>query len=128
MSEFLTDTNLLIYHTAGFTQSIKFLEGVIQEDSFNISIITKIEFLGWDKHTEEGIEKCWQLIALARIIPLDNSIADKAIEIKRKTNIKLADAVIAATALMNNLRLATRNKEDFKDVEGLEVYNPFSEN
>lgn len=126
MSEFLTGTNLLIYHAAGFTQSIKFLEGVIQEDSFNISIITKIEFLGWDKHTEEGIEKCWQLIALARIIPLDNSIADKAIEIKRKTNIKLADAVIAATALMNNLSLATRNKEDFKEVEGLEVYNPFS--
>lgn len=65
---------------------------------------------------------------LARIIPLDNSIADKAIELKRKTNIKLADAVIAATALMNNLSLATRNKEDFKDLEGLEVYNPFSEN
>lgn len=65
---------------------------------------------------------------LARVIPLDNSIADKAIEIKRKANIKLADAVIAATALMNNLSLATRNKEDFKEVEGLEVYTPFSEN
>lgn len=128
MSEFLTDTNLLIYHTAGFTQSMKFLERMIQEGSFNISIITKIEFLGWDKHTEEGIEKCRQLISLARIIPLDNAIADKAIELKKKTNIKLADAVIAATALVNNLNLATRNKEDFKDVEGLEVRDPFSKN
>jgi predicted nucleic acid-binding protein len=40
-------------------------------------------------------------------------------------NIKLADAVIGATALINNLKLATRNVDDFKKIAGLDVVNPF---
>jgi len=40
-------------------------------------------------------------------------------------NIKLADAVIAATAVVHNLKLATRNVGDFKGIEGLRVVNPF---
>jgi len=31
--------------------------------------------------------------------------------LRRKTSIKLADAVIAATAIINNLKLATRNTD-----------------
>jgi len=38
----------------------------------------------------------------------------------------LADAIIAATALVHDLSLVTRNKEDFKDVPGLRVVNPFA--
>jgi len=40
-------------------------------------------------------------------------------------NIKLADAVIAATAILNNLKIATRNVNDFKAIEGLGATNPF---
>ncbi len=50
----------------------------------------------------------------------------RAFELKRRKKIKLADAVIAATALLNNLKLATRNVDDFKGIEGLEVLNPFA--
>ncbi len=39
--------------------------------------------------------------------------------------IRLADAVIAATALLNNFRLATRNVDDFKMIEELKIINPF---
>ncbi len=38
---------------------------------------------------------------------------------------KLADAVIAATATIHNLKLATRNVDDFKTIEGFGVTNPF---
>lgn len=47
------------------------------------------------------------------------------IDIRRKRKIKLPNAVIAATALRSNLILVTRNEADFKDVEMLEIYNPF---
>jgi predicted nucleic acid-binding protein len=33
--------------------------------------------------------------------------------------------VIAATALVNNLKLVTRNVDDYKGVKGLEIFNPF---
>jgi hypothetical protein len=97
----------------------------IFKTSFGISIITKIEFLGWGKHTKEGYEKAKEFLGYAKTIQLNNKIAELSIELRRKGKIKLPDAVIAATALYKDLILVTRNSKDFKDVEGLEIYNPF---
>jgi len=56
---------------------------------------------------------------------IDDDIAEKTIELKRRAKIKLADAVIAATALVNNFKLVTRNVDDYKAVKDLEMFNPF---
>ncbi len=124
-SEYLIDTNILIYHIKGSQPATDLITNLIVQHSFNISILTKIEFLGWDKHTPDGFEKCNRLIENANIYPVDDNIASKAIELKRKVKIKLADAVIAATALLNNLKLVTKNVDDFKGIEELELENPF---
>ena len=124
-AEYLIDTNILIYHTNGSEVALDFLTKLTDESSLNISILTKIEFLGWDKHTPEGFEKCKKLIECANVYPLDEEVANKAIELKRKVNIKLADAVIGATALVNDLKLATRNVDDFEMLEELNLVNPF---
>jgi len=123
--EYLVDTNILIYHTNGSEVALDFLTKLTDESSLNISILTKIEFLGWDKHTPEGYEKCKKLIESANVYPLDEEVANKAIELKRQVNIKLADAVIGATALVNDLKLATRNVDDFEMLEVLDLVNPF---
>ncbi len=125
MTEYLIDTNILIYHTKGSQIITDFIGHLIAQQAFNISILTKIEFLGWDKHSPEGFEKCQKLIQLANVFHLDEDVANKAIKIRRKRNIKLADAVIAATAIKHNLRVATKNVDDFGNIEGLEVINPF---
>ena len=87
--------------------------------------MTKIEFLGWEKHSPEGFEKCSRLIKLSNVYLIDDDIAEKTIELKRRAKIKLADAVIAATALVNNFKLVTRNVDDYKAVKELELFNPF---
>jgi len=125
MIKYLIDTNVLIYHIKGVKEIGDLLKEIIDQKSFNISIITKIEFLGWDKHTPEGFEKCKKLSEIANIYYINQQIADKAIEIRRKRKIKLADAVIAATAIVNNLRLVTRNIDDFENIEELTIINPF---
>ena len=124
-TEYLIDTNILIYHTKGSQAVSSFMGDVVGQRAFNISILTKIEFLGWEKHTPEGFQKCEQLVKLANIYPVDEDIAEQAIGLRRRVKIKLADAVIAATALVNNLKLATRNMEDYKAVKELEIFNPF---
>jgi len=124
-TEYLIDTNILIYHTKGFQAVSGFINDVVTQRAFNISILTKIDFLGWEKHTREGFQKCEQLVKLANIYPVDEDIAEQAIGLRRRVKIKLADAVIAATALVNNLKLATRNMEDYKAVKELEIFNPF---
>lgn len=125
MSKYLIDTNVLIYHTNGIKKGIDFITDVILKKSFNISVITKIEFLGWNRHTIDGFDKCQQLIEQANIYFIDEDISNKAIELKRFKNIKLGDAIIAATAIIHNLKLATRNTDDFKMIETLELTDPF---
>ena len=123
--EYLIDTNILIYHTKGSEAVSNFFNDIIAKQRFNLSILTKIEFLGWEKHSSEGFQKCRRLIDLANVYAVDEDIAEQAIELKRRSKIKLADAVIAATALVNNFKLVTRNMEDYKGVKGLEIFNPF---
>jgi Predicted nucleic acid-binding protein, contains PIN domain len=127
MNEYLVDTNILIYYFADTIpeKKVSRIEDIFRT-SFNISIITKIEFLGWGKHMEKGFDKAQEFISFANVIPLTDEIADLTIYGRRKYNIKLPDAVIAATAVHNNLILVTRNAKDFKGVKGLEIYNPFS--
>jgi len=124
-TDYLIDTNILIYHTKGAPKTAAFIDSLTAQDAFRISILTKIEFLGWDKHTPNGFEKCKRLLETATVFPVDEDVAKKAIELRRSSSIKLADAIIAATALINGLRLATRNVNDFKKIKGLDVVDPF---
>ena len=123
-TDYLIDTNILIYHTAGSEAISDFIRDMIARQAFNVSVLTKIEFLGWNKHSPEGFEKCRQLMERANVFLVDDDTAEKAIELKRRAKIKLADAVIAATALVNNFKLVTRNVDDYKAVKELPIFNP----
>lgn len=126
MKDYLIDTNILIYYLAGDIpqKELNKIENILNK-SFNISVITKIEFLGWDKHSTTEFELAHEFIDFANVITITEEIADLAIKIRRSLKIKLPDAVIAATCLNDNLVLITRNDKDFKDIQDLEIYNPF---
>ena len=59
------------------------------------------------------------------IFELFDEIVDKTILIRQKQKIKLPDAVIASTALVNGMVLVTRNTKDFKNIPDLETINPY---
>jgi len=44
--EYLIGTNILIYHTKGSQVVSNFISDIIAKQGFNLSILTKIEFLG----------------------------------------------------------------------------------
>lgn len=125
---FLIDTNILIYLSKGeFPGSIDD-QWLLQlfKDSFQISIITKIEFLGWRKHTLETFKTAQTFLKHAVIHGLNESIADKTIHIRQSHKIRLPDAVIAATCLVQALTLVTINDKDFIGIKGLKVLNPIT--
>jgi toxin FitB len=122
MKRYLLDTNILIYYWMGDIPECEMdrVEEILKH-SFIISIITKIELLGWRKHTLEGYEIAREFLDRAEILPIDDDLAELTIELKRNNNIKLADALIAATALSNELVLVTRNEDDFSILADLEI-------
>ena len=122
----LLDTNVLVYHVAGDRRATKFIDETIDCQSFRISILSVIEFLGWHRHTDDEFLQCKELIDLATILPVSKEVADKAIDLRRAKKIKLADAVIASTALVNNLSLVTTNIRDFRGIRDLQIINPLS--
>lgn len=61
------------------------------------------------------------------VIGLDENVVNKTIEICKLHRIKLPDAIIAASAMVNNLTLLTRNISDFKNIEEINLYNPWED-
>ncbi len=124
--KYLIDTNILIYYFGDQipSGSLKEIETIFN-NSFNMSFITKIEFLGWKKHTEEGYSLSEKFLEPANVVLMTDPILRLTIDLKRKYLIKLGDAVIASTAIINKMTLVTRNENDFKNIPGLNIFNPF---
>jgi len=125
--KYLWDTNIAIYYLQQqFPPSAeKFMDDLLQEESPTISAITEIELLCWKTATEKDIEVLQGFINDTLVIKLKKTIKLKTAEIRKLHRIKLPDAIIAATALVYKLTLVTRNIEDFKNITGLEIVNPW---
>ncbi len=125
--KYIWDTNTVIY----FLQqqfpppAEKFMDNLINEARPVISAITEIELLCWKSATEKDIEVLQNFIEDALVIELEQLIKYKTADIRKKHNIKLPDAIIAATALIYELTLVSRNIADFKNIDGLQLINPW---
>ncbi len=58
------------------------------------------------------------------MLELDRDIIERTILLRKAQKIKLPDAIIAATALVHNLTLITRNTGDFSKITGLKIIDP----
>ncbi len=124
---YLLDTNVVInYLDASIpAQGMKLLNSIVDDEPI-ISVITKMETLGFNFKTPEEQAITETLINGCTILDINNGIVNKTIAIRKNKKMKLPDAIIAATALVYDLILITRNTSDFKSIEGLEVLDPFA--
>jgi hypothetical protein len=111
---YVLDTNILIYYlNQQLPEPIKALVDKSILSGCAISIITRIEVLGWQGHNGQSIIAARALLSLLEEIALNQTIADSCIQLRQRYKTKLPDAIIAATALVKNQPLMTRNTEDF---------------
>ncbi len=119
----LLDSNIIIYLSKKelpFTFFDKF-------DELHISVISYMEVLGFKFRSNEEEDFVKELIELFEVQFIDQNVAEKVIEIRKQNRIKLPDAIIAATAAVDNLCLVTRNIEDFQNID-IKILNPFDSN
>lgn len=91
-----------------------------------ISVISRIEILGWYRASSEQLEKLSPFISNAFIYPLNEPVILKTILLRQQFKIKTPDAIIASTALIYNLSLLSHNDKDFKGIPGLTVIDLYT--
>ena len=117
----LLDSNIIIYAAEPGYDEVR--EFILQQESA-VSVISKVEVLGYHKLRSENQKKLENIFEYLPILPLQNVIVDKAITLRQLRKISLGDALIAATALTNDIASATANTSDFDWIENLDVINP----
>lgn len=120
---YLIDTNVIIDYLANKLPEAG--NQLIYENVPKISVITRLELLSWPNASEIQIQILEDFIDSSAIYNLDEDVILKTIEIRKKLKIKLPDSIIAANALVNDLTLLSRNVNDFKKIENLEIINPY---
>ncbi|AEG31671.1 type II toxin-antitoxin system VapC family toxin [Thiomicrospira cyclica] len=113
-NKYLLDTNVVIYFFNGLTDDGTLVD--ILRSSFNISIITKIEFLSWQKLLSDVAlnDKAIEFISNATVYELDEVVANRTIINRQHYKIKTPDAIIGATAQVHGFEIVTNNVDDFK--------------
>jgi predicted nucleic acid-binding protein len=114
--EILVDTNIFLYLLKGNDT----LEEMLQGKSIYVSFITELELLGFKDITAKEEKQIRELLNEGRIVYMSDDIKEKYIEVRRKYRLKLADAVIAATAIVSGMPLITSDKQ-FKTIKELKL-------
>ena len=120
----LLDSNVIIYaarpeHAA--------LREFIADHAPAVSIVSRIEVLGYHKLTEGDRQSLERFFGLAETLPLTETIVNSAIKLRNQRKMSLGDSIVAGTAIVHKRTLATRNTDDFRWIDGIELLDPLME-
>lgn len=113
--DFIADTNALLYIFKKNSCMLPYLQSAI-----GISVITEMELLSVKGILPEEESFFQRMIGKCTVIPLNNTVKDRAILIRRTYGTKLPDSIVAATALECSVPFITADK-GFKKVLELDL-------
>jgi predicted nucleic acid-binding protein len=119
---YLIDTNIAIYYFGLLLteEATSFIEALFR-NSYHISVINRIELLGFDKISSEQYKALEAFVNNATTLNLDEAVVVETIKIRQQFNTKLPDAIIAASCIVHDCCLLTNNTKDFEKISGLKL-------
>ena len=108
MVKALFDTNILIDYLRGVPAA---RQDLARFPDKAISIITWMEVLAGATPSAEAATRAF--LDGFRLIPIDQAAAERAIGLRRRSRLKLPDAIVWASAQVHSLLLVTRDIKDF---------------
>lgn len=115
MADLLVDTDVFIDHLRGARRFEP------SADRIWYSVVTRCELFAGSRVDEAGVRV---LLAPFRESAVDRIMGERAGRLRRETGLRIADALIAATALELGLVLLTRNVRDFARISTLTLLTP----
>lgn len=104
----LLDTNVVIGLLKQHTAAIALIEShQLDLNQVAISQITRMELLGYPSLPKEEERQILGFLQSCRVLVIDETVEQCAIQLRRSGSCKLPDAIIAATALVHQLTLLT---------------------
>jgi len=119
----ILDSNIIIYSTEPQNQHLRDL---ITIKTPSVSAISYLEVLGFPRITATQIQSFNSFFANAPMLPIDRPVLDRAISLRQQRRMSLGDAIIAASALVHDKTLVTRNIADFRWIPDLRLFDPFT--
>lgn len=117
----LIDSNILIYSGE---EKHKYLRTLFKKDDTAVSIISRLEVLGYHSITLKQIIYFKSIFEVVNIISISNVLIEEAISYRQKKSMSVADSIIAATAKFYQYDLYTNNVADFKEIKDFQIINP----
>ena len=100
--DYLADTNAVLYFLSGNDCMKPYVSS-----RFAFSVISEMELLSFPKITDDEETRIRGFLGASSSVTLTDSIKDRTIALRRAYNIKLPDAIIAASAIEQDLTLIT---------------------
>jgi predicted nucleic acid-binding protein len=105
-NKLLVDTNIVLYFLKGNLEINQF----IAVYNIVISFITELELLSFGTVSPDDEQTIKDFLNYSLIIDINSDIKSHVVKIRKVTNLKLPDAIIAATAISMDLPLLTADR------------------
>lgn len=118
--KYLLDTNVIIGLLKSYPPAVKLVQDHgLSLDQCAYSSITRMELLGFPSITETEQQEITDLLEKLTRCSVTLAVENTAIDLRHKRQIKLPDAIIAATAKVFNLELLTLDEDLVKAMKYL---------
>ncbi len=125
MQKVVIDSDILIDHLRLSSQIFDSIVEGVRNKKIKVylpAIVVSEIYSGNDTKESNKLVKINHLLELFEFIPASQEVSRTAGFLVRDYKAGIGDAIVAATALSLNAKLATRNKKDFEDIEGLKFF------
>lgn len=120
----IVDTDILIDAARCIDDAVTCLQQIEDKSSLSISVVTQMELIIGCRNKKE-LKSLEHFLQRFEVISLNEQIGDTAADLLKTYRLShgllIADALIAATAIVNNTRLISKNQKDYKFIEELDL-------
>lgn len=120
----IVDSDILIDAGRGEADAINCLLSLETASKLAISAVTQMELIVGCRNKAE-LKALEKFLSRYQILKISDEISDRAVDLLKQYflshNLLIADALIAATALVHNEAFITKNQRDYRFITGLNL-------